>query len=51
MTEDNYHTESWVAKKELDKPADKYETIFTMLNSFITWIIDLIDFIREKLAK
>lgn len=51
MTEDNYNTESWVAKKELDKPDDKYGMIFSMLNSLITWIIDLIEFIIVKLGK
>lgn len=50
MTEDNYNTESWVANKNLDKPENKYGMIFTMLNSLITWIIELIDFIRTKLG-
>ena len=48
MTEDNYKTESWTAKKELDDPDDKYGRIFSILYSLINWLIDLIDFLTEK---
>lgn len=51
MTEDNYNTESWVAKKELDKPDDKYGRLFSILSSLIKWLFELITFIVEKTGK
>ncbi len=51
MTEDNYKTESWEANKNLDKPEDKAGFIFSFVNAFINWIMDLIEFLQSKFAK
>ncbi len=48
MTEDNYNTESWEAREELDKPDDKYGKIFSVLYSLISWLIDLFEFLQDK---
>jgi hypothetical protein len=48
MTEENYKTESWEAKKNMDKPDDKYGKIFSVVTTLILWLIDLINFLREK---
>ena len=51
MTEDNYNTESWVANKKLDRPNDQFGRIFSVLYSLINWLIDLVNFVVEKVGK
>ena len=48
MTEENYKTESWEANKNMDNPEDKYGKIFSVVTTLILWLIDLINFLREK---
>lgn len=51
MTEENCVTESWEANKNLDKPNDKAGIGFSFLNSFINWILELIEFLKAKFSK
>ena len=51
MTEDNCNTESWTANKNLDKPEDKAGVIFSFVKAFISWIMELVEFLRTKFSK
>ena len=49
MTEENCNTESWEANKNLDRPDSDVGLYFSWLKSFITWIIEFVNFIQQKL--
>lgn len=48
MTEDNCHTEAWVADEKTDKPTNKQDKISALLGSILDWLNRLIDFVRKK---
>lgn len=48
MTEENCHTEYWLAEKEEDHPADPFRRAIAFIRSFLNWIKELFAAARQK---